>query len=484
MRLPSEHKAESTKLSTMKILLFCLLLPLVAIGQRNYPALLDSFMQAEAAVHHFNGNVLVAKDGNILYQKAFGYGNYHTKQRLNNNSVFELQSITKQFTAMAILMLMEKGKLSLSDSLRKFFPQLPYRSVTLRHMLTHTSGLPDDIDVLAKYWDHKKVASNKDLIQILAYNKVPPHFSPGQKVEYSNTAFQLLSSIIEKVSGLTYAAFLQQHIFNPLDMRSSHIYTTTHSSKQNLPNFAYGYIYSDSLKRYILPASLPELEFVVYSDGMSGAGNISSTTGDLFKWDRALKNHKLVSQATQDQMFHAQSVADSASQMYWGYGAHKLGTNELGPYIIGGGSYPGYEHIMVAYPEDDIVIILLSNNETNPRLLSGALAYIVTDRAVVNAYVHTEKRINSSLLEGYVGKYNIPNVANPMKMDLFKEQGKLFVQFENATERTELKAESDTKFFNGNGLDQQIEFELDASSKVFKAFVIFGGMKKQMEKVK
>ena len=159
--------------------LFCVLfLPLAAIAQNSDTALLDSFMQAAVSINHFNGNVMVAKAGKVIYQKAFGYRNYDTKEALDNNSVFELQSITKQFTGLGILMLVERSKLSLSDTLRRFFPELPYFNITIRQLLTHTSGLPDDLDALAQYWDHKQVAFNPDFINILATKNIPRIFNP------------------------------------------------------------------------------------------------------------------------------------------------------------------------------------------------------------------------------------------------------------------------------------------------------------------
>jgi CubicO group peptidase (beta-lactamase class C family) len=467
----------------MKKFLIFLLLPLTSFAQKNYPAMLDSFMLAEVSINNFNGNVLVAKSGNIIYQKAFGYRNYDTKETLDNNSVFELQSITKQFTGLSVLLLIEKGKLNLKDTLSKFFPELPYKNVTIQNLLSHTSGLPDDLDVMSQYWNHEKVAFNKDLLHILAIHNVPPHFAPGKRVEYSNTAFEILASIIEKVSGLSYAKFLQQNIFTPLAMRSSHIYTTTHAPKQDIPNFAYGYIYSDSLKRYILPALLPELDFVVYSDGIGGAGNISSTTGDLLKWDRALKNHTLLSKAMQIEMLSPQSVCDTASNVYWGYGSHKLGKNDLGEYIIGGGGWPGYAHNTIYYPNEDLTIIILSNNETDSKLLTGALAYIVTDRQVVAPYKHKSIVIDASFLNRYVGNYIIPYVPNKVKIELYKKDSKLYCRYDKGRADIELKPESTVKFFTDNNVDQQIEFQVDETGKVVKAFSIFHGMKKEIEKV-
>lgn len=467
----------------MKKLFIFLLLPLASSGQRNYSTMLDSFMQAEVSVNNFNGNVLIAKSGNIIYQKAFGYSNYNTKEPLDNNSIFELASISKQFTAMGILILEEKGKLKLSDSLRNFFPELPYSNITIQNLLKHTSGLPDYMDAMANKWDHKKIAFNSDVIKFLATEKIPPNFKPGEKWEYSNTAYEMLASIIEKMSGLSYNDFMQKNIFTPLGMEHTRVYNTRRSSKETIPNYAYGFIYSDSLKRYILPDSLVETDFVIYLDGIEGDGCVNSTTGNLLKWDRAIKHHILLSEAKQKEMLSTQSIMDTASKRYYGYG-EILGKNEIGNYVMHGGGWPGYHTMLFRYIDDDITIIALSNNESNSTMLTGALAYIVTDREVIAPYKHTMIPIDRGLLDRYVGKYIIPNVPNPTKMELTKKEGKLYCHFEQATSDIELKSESTTKFFNGNpGADLQIEFKIDSSEKVAKAFIIVNSMKKEIDKI-
>lgn len=421
----------------MKILLFLLLLPFASSAQRNYSQLLDSFIQAEVSVHRFNGNVLVAKAGKILYQKAFGLKNFDTKDPLDNNSVFVLASVSKQFTAMGIMMLAQKGKLKLSDSLRYYFPELPYNNVTIQHLLTHTSGLPDYMEAMATKWNHHKIAFNPDVINFLATKKIPLDFDPGERWAYSNTAYMLLASIIEKVSGLSYQVYMQENIFAPLSMTHSREYNTRRSLKEAIPNYAYEYVYSDSLKRYILPDSLPELDFVVYLDGIQGDGTISSTTDDLWKWDRAIKNNSLLSKASQVQMLSPQSVMDTASNRYYGYGV-MLGRNEIGDYVMHGGGWPGTHTMLLRYLKDDITIIVLSNNESNSTMLAGALAYIVTNREVVLPYKHTVTSIDTTLLDKYVGKYLIPNVPNSTKMELTKRDGKLYRHFEKVSDEEEL----------------------------------------------
>mgnify|MGYP001546062255 CR=1 FL=1 len=195
-----------------------------AIAQKNYAPLFNTYMQKQVAENDFNGNVLVAKNGKIIFQKSFGYADFDTKRLLNDSSVFELASVSKQFTAMGILLLVEKGKIKLSDSLRKFFPQLPYHNITIRNMLTHTSGLPAYDNEMALKWDHKKIAFNKDVINFLAKEKPPIRFQPGKKWEYSNTAFVLLASIIEKVSGQSFKNYMAENIFTPLGMTHSRVY--------------------------------------------------------------------------------------------------------------------------------------------------------------------------------------------------------------------------------------------------------------------
>lgn len=484
MRILVNNQTEGNKkriLSIALVFLFAVFASNV-FGQINYSISLDSFMDAEVDINHFNGNVLVAKQGIIIYEKSFGYRNYDTKKFLDANSVFELASISKQFTALGILQLIEKGKLKLSDTLRKFFPELPYNNITIQNLLTHTSGLPDYGHALATKWNHKKIAFNNDIIKFLATEKIPVNFKPGEKWEYCNTAFEMLASIIEKISGISYNEYMQKNIFNPLGMRHSMVYNTRRSSKKIIPDYAYGFVYSDSLKKYILPDSLPEYDFVVYSDGIEGDGCVNSTTGDLLKWDRAIKNHTLLKRATQEAMLSSQSLMDTASKTYYGYG-EMLGRNEIGNYITHAGGWPGYGTLLTRYIEADITIIILSNNEFNPTSLAGDIAYIATNKEVTIPYHHIEVAVDSSILNKYTGKYLIPNEPRPAKIALSKKEGKLFYQFENGSTETELMPESPTKFFNNKGADMQIEFEMDSKGNPIKAFAIFSGMKKQMRKI-
>ena len=182
-------------------------------------------------------------------------------------------------------------------------------------------------------------------------------------------------------------------------------------------------------------------------------------------------------------MVSPQSIMDTASKKYYGYGVI-LGRNEIGNYIMHGGGWPGYHTMLFRYVKDDLTIIVLSNNESNSTMLAGALAYIVTNREVVAPYKHLAIPIDTTIIGRYVGKYIVPNIPSPTKMELTKKGGKLYYHFEKATSDFELQSESKTKFFDGNhGADFQIEFETDSSEKVAKVFIIVNSMKKEIDKI-
>lgn len=212
----------------------------------------------------------------IIALLLIGFANESTKEKLNENSIFELASVSKQFTAMAIVILKEKGKLNYDDKMSKFIPELSnYNHITIRNLLNHTGGLPD-------YW------------------------------EYSNTGYALLASIIENVSGMSYGDYLNKVIFKPLKMNNTFVYTRRYTP-QKISNYAYGYVYSDSLKKYFLPDDLDETKIVVWLDGIVGDGTVNSTVNDLLKWDRALYKDQLVSKESKKEIFTSSELNDSTS---------------------------------------------------------------------------------------------------------------------------------------------------------------------------
>lgn len=430
---------------------------------------LDTYMQA-AAKMGFNGNVLVAKNGKPVYQKSFGYADLDIKERLNDNSVFNIASVSKQFTAMAILLLKERHQLALTDTLRQYFPQLPYHNITIQQMLTHTSGLPDYFNLMIRVWDHRKIAANNDLINILTEQHPPVFFKPGEHYKYCNTAYALLASIVEKVSGRSFHDFMAENIFKPLHMHSSRIYVAENDAREKIPGYAYGFSYSDSLKRFVASDKIKAYELVDFVSGIAGDGDVASTTGDLLKWDRAIKKHKLLSKADQADMLAPHILYDTLSKIYYGYG-DAMGRNELGNYISHEGIWPGYRACLTRYPDQDITVVVLSNNESSATGTTRALSFIEFGRDVVSPYPHKEIAIDSAALKPYAGVY-----YSPAPVQLVVRNGKLY-RHRDGTADIELKPESPTKFFYADSSDRQIEFILDTKGRVERTWLISNGIK-------
>jgi CubicO group peptidase (beta-lactamase class C family) len=430
---------------------------------------IKEYLDGQQKYFRFNGNVLVAEKGKMIFQRSYGYADFNTGRTLNDSSVFELASISKQFTATGILMLRDLGKLKLSDSLRKFFPELPYHNITLYHMLTHTSGLPDYESLMIKLWDKTRIAFNSDMIAFLAKEKPPVLFRPGKKWEYSNTAFALLASIIEKVSGQSFSDYMDQHIFKPLGMKNSRIYNTRRSKKDTIANYAYGFMYNDVLKRYILPDSIPAMDFVRYLDGVQGDGVVNSTLGDLVKWDQAIKNNKLLSIETQREMLAGHELVDTTNKYYYGYGVFVRGS-----IIEHSGGWPGYATNMARDKEKGQTFIVLSNNGSESTGITKALQAMMSGKPVEMPYEHKAIALDSGMLRKYAGNYDDFSLEA-------SGSNRLYRVFRSGR-KIEFKAESAFRFFRTGNIDEQLEFETDKTGNVVKAWRIFYGVRAELKK--
>lgn len=336
-----------------------LLIGHLVLGQDRIQRI-DSLLNSYYSQGKINGNVLVAEKGEVIYSHSFGLANEITKEKLNENSIFNLASVTKQFTAMSIMMLKEKGKLNLDDEIKKYIPELSiYSGVTIRHLLTHTSGLPDYSKLLDSLWDKTKIANNKDIVALLSKHKPKVLFKPNTQYKYSNTGYAMLALIIEKTSGYSYADYLYKSIFKPLKMKSTFVYTARLTPRP-ISNFAVGYM-PDSLNRYVLPDSINETKFVFYSDGIVGQGRIHSTTFDLLKWDRALYTTKLLSKEGMKEIFEVATLEDKSKTKY-GFGWHIDQNADFGKITNHSGGWPGYITFIDRQITNDKTIIVLTNH--------------------------------------------------------------------------------------------------------------------------
>ena len=337
-----------------KILFVVFFLPVIALSQEVSKKFDSLFISQQ----NFSGVILVAENGKAVYHKAFGYREFENQTALQTSDIFELASVTKQFSAMIIMMLKEKGKLNYDDSVSKYL-DIPYKGITIRHLLTHTSGLPDYQDIMDKYWDKTKVAGNADCIEYL--NKYAPSklFEPGEKYTYSNTGYLLLASIAEKASGKDYIAMCRKWIFKKLKMKDTDIRTL--EEKKATSNFAIGHIYIKEREKYIRADSFPSSNYTIWLGNRKGPGRISSTATDLLKWDKALYTNKLIQQSTLMEAFTPMKLNDGSFSNY-GFGWTLRTDSAYGKIVSHTGDNPGYKTQIIRYIDKQKTIVLLNNN--------------------------------------------------------------------------------------------------------------------------
>jgi CubicO group peptidase (beta-lactamase class C family) len=312
-----------------------------------------------ASVPDFSGVVLVAEKGKTVYHKAFGFVNLETQQKLDTTSIFELASVSKQFTALLIVMLKAEGKLSYDDAIEKYLPGLPYKGITIRHLLNHTSGLPDYQKLMDENWDKSKVATNEDILFYLKKFHPPSLFSPGERYMYSNTGYVLLGSIVEKASGKDFVSFCRERIFEPVEMTSTNI--RSKKQKDSIPNFALGYIFVPERNKYVRADSFPSSNYTIWLGGRRGPGRISSTTSDLLKWDRTLNSEKLINSRSKEEIFSPAKLNDGSLSPY-GFGWMLRSDSVLGKIVYHTGDNPGYKTEILRYIDKDKSLIVLCNN--------------------------------------------------------------------------------------------------------------------------
>ena len=281
-------------------------------GAQSKVQKIQSLLRAVQSRGQLNGTVLVSEKGRIIYRKGFGYADFDKKTPLRTDSIFELASVSKPFTALAIMMLNERGKLSYDDHLSKYFPELPYPHVTIRRMLTHTAGLPEPEPLFGSDWPSDKTVTNADFVKRLAQRKTPSFFASGDGWKYDRTAYFLLARIIEIVSGTSYAQFLKTNIFDPIGMKNSLVYNTRSMGKT--ANLARGYIHASLWSdAYVSPESLPRYRYTIYFGDAVGPMGVYSSVEDLFKWVQALNHGKLVAKKILEEAYTPVKLNDGST---------------------------------------------------------------------------------------------------------------------------------------------------------------------------
>ena len=393
--------------------------------------------------------VIVIRDGKVLHQKGYGFADVDAKLPITTKTTFDLASVSKQFTAMAIMILAERGKLGYDDPLTKFFPEFPaYASkITVRHLLNHTSGLPDYMSVFReKPAGIGAEPTSREAVTMLA-QITQPSFAPGERWEYSNSGYVVLGQIVEKASGMTFPEFLKTNVFEPLGMT-----TTIVSDQIKAPSANRAISYTPVAGGGFRNADYTPLN-KIYGDG-----NVNTSVEDMFKWDQALYTDRLVKQSTLTEAFTPAKLNSGAATQY-GFGWQIATVNGL-QVVAHGGSWAGFRTQITRVPSERFSVVVLSNAANfGPGPVGKRIANMyLGDKMPVKPILSVDPKT----LATYVGKYELrPGFV----IDVSAERNALHIQ-PTGQARLQLAAESETRFYVLAAENIGVSFNKDASGKI------------------
>ncbi|MDP2386389.1 MAG: serine hydrolase domain-containing protein [Bacteroidota bacterium] len=420
---------------------------------------LDSILTAFTNKHMFNGSVLVGKKGKVLLGKGYGNANFSYNIPNTGETKFKLASVSKQFTATAIMILAEQGKLSIEDKLTKYITDYPNGDkITIHHLLSHTSGITN-FTALPVYDSIRTKPHTLD--QLIAYFKNKPlDFEPGAKFNYSNSGYLLLSYIIEKVSGQTIAGYMTNNIFEPLGMKNTGVFE---GNNPVIKNLALGYTENEAGIE-----NAPHIDMSI----PSGAGALYSTVEDLFIWDQALYTDKLLKKETLQKMF-------TVNKDNYGYGwMHEKYRNH--DWIFHSGGIEGFATNISRFPDDSLVIIILKNIDNQMFL---PVTQITRNEMLGFPYELPVERkvatVDPKIYDKLCGDYELePGFV----LSITKENNRIFSQ---ATDQPKLEIFPESEYFYFlKKINAQLEFTKDKKGAITSLTLLQGGRKMPAKKIK
>jgi D-alanyl-D-alanine carboxypeptidase len=434
---------------------FCLSLPALAhavpqdVPGSPYDAVLKRAVRAGGP----GAAAVVVVDGKILYRQAYGMANLELGVPLQPDMVFRLGSVTKQFTATAIMMLVEQGKVALQDPIDKYLPGYPMQGhlITVEHLLTHTSGIQSYTDIPG--WMADRVKADMTVAELVdGFKNEPMQFAPGTRYRYNNSGYVLLGAIIEKASGQSYESFITERIFKPLGMTHSYY----GSNEPIIPRRADGYTAGASGTRHARYLSMTQ---------PYAAGSLVSTVDDLARWDASLGTEKLLTRASLEKMWTPYKLADGTSTGY-GYGWQMLTLRGHRTIEHGGGIF-GFTSFVLRLPDDRAYVAVLCNSDS-PAAAPSYLAKRLGAIAIGSPFSEpVAVAVEPKLLERYSGVYAV-DASTTRTVSV--ENGKLYTQRAGGA-KLEAKPRSATEFFYENSLSL-LRFEVEATGRV-AAMVMF-----------
>lgn len=300
--------------------------------------------------NRFNGNILIARYGMLIYERSFGFSSFRKAEPVTSSTTFQLASISKTFTSAAVLLLHHRGMIDINHKVKEYIPEFPYEDITIRHMLTHTSGLQNYMWQVERHWRKRAIPDNEDVLQLFLNHPRPLNFFPGQRFDYSNTGYVFLALLIERVSGESFGNFIHANIFDPLQMDRSFV-NDLNNNPPEMENRAYGY--RQWRGQHIL---IPD----DHLDGPLGDKGIFSTVHDLYKWDQALHRSELLpAELWQKAFAHATLSNDSLINYGLGWRLQYFLDKRI---VHHPGRWHGFRTSFKRFVDDHTTIIVLSNN--------------------------------------------------------------------------------------------------------------------------
>jgi CubicO group peptidase (beta-lactamase class C family) len=432
---------------------------------------LDRALTQLAADGNLSGNLLLAEGNKVLLRKSYGYADFTNKKPLREDAVLELASVSKQFTAAAISLLVADGKIDLDAPAAKYLPELAaYPTLTTRNLIYHTGGLPDYMGMAEEVEKAPEFVTNQFVLDFLRDEKPEREFAPGDKFEYSNTGYLVLASLVERVSAQPFGHFLSERIFKPLGMTNSQVYRRRYESSRKVDGFVPGYVWDED--RYVIPDSLEEMSFVVTLDGVFGDGMVNSTLDDLYRWDRALASGKLLDTTL---LFTPGQIKDGTSTAYaFGQGVRQH--PKYGYTISHSGGWPGVATYIYRFPETDRTLILLRNDGggRNDRInvlrnALHALHDMPLDRESLSPKQATS--VDVEKVNDLLGTYAI---SPDFKLSFFVKEGK-FMTEATGQGALELGGNKVEDRYSLLAVDADIQFHRDEAGKVTSLTLFQGG---------
>ena len=380
-----------------RALLVCLLLA-SCLPAQDIASQADQFVQAFVDQKSFQGSALLSREGKPLFRKSYGLANAEWNIVNTPDTKFRLGSITKQFTSALILQLAEQGRLSLDDSIRKYYAEAPpsWEAVTIHHLLSHQSGIPSYTD-LPGFFEKMATVPRTPIELIRLTQDKPLEFDPGTKYKYDNSGYVLLGYVIEKVTGRKYEDQLRSDILDPLGMKD----TGFDSYTAILPHRAEGYLYANG-----------ELRRAAYIDMTLpfSAGSLYSTVDDLLKWDQALYGTSVLSEASKQKMW-----TPNRNDYGYGWGIQKrFGTIAVGH----DGGIPGFNSIILRLPERKLLAVVLANaNTLSAGSIAAGLLGIALGEHVEPPQPHTKISLKPEELRTFEGKYSNANINLTIRVE-------------------------------------------------------------------